>query len=169
MLLKSVHALPLIFTETDFYSYFFFSFAWDCTKGIEMDYLGLQLHNIQREEQLESEIQKMKRHQHDQLDLPAIFYNSMCCVQNTEQQWGSRCDCQLECTVEVVPLLFHVSVPCFLSTSICALFSVCAMQSLGEGTSFGYSCTPHLGQLHHSHSWVPLWCSHRNALKIRTA
>lgn len=96
-----------------------------------MDYLGLQLHNIQREEQLESEIQKMKRHQHDQLDLPAILYNSMCCVQNTEQQWGSRCDCQLECTVEVVPLLFHVSIPCFLSTSICALFSVCAMQSSG--------------------------------------
>lgn len=108
VLLKSVHASPLIFTQTDFYSYLFFffsSFAWDCTEGIEMDYLGLQPHNIQREEQLEPEIEEMKRHQRDQLDLPAILHNFVCCLQKHFQPWRSRWT--VTATLSAQPHFFH--------------------------------------------------------------
>lgn len=124
---------------------FFFSSAWDCTEGIEMDYLGLQLHNIQREEQLESEIQKMKRHQHDQLDLPAILYNFMCCLQNMQQRWRSRC--AVTAIENAQPKLFHYyfMFPSLISSShlfvVVSVFVWC--RAFGEGLPLGTG-VPHI-------------------------
>lgn len=145
------------FLQRQIFTPFFFSFAWDCTEGTEMDYLGLQLHNIQREEQLESEIEEMKRHQRDQLDLPAILYNFVCCPQNISRDDAAG---GLWLPLRVHSLSCSIIISCFcpLSPHHISLWSslcLCDAESLGKGLPLGPLC-PQLGQLHHSHSWAPV-------------
>lgn len=46
--------LKIDFLETDFYSFLLLpQLLEECTEDLEMDYLGLLLHNIQNKEQLE--------------------------------------------------------------------------------------------------------------------
>lgn len=141
VLLKPVHALPLIFTETDFYSYFFL-LCWGLHRRHWNGLSGFATAQHSKRGAIrvrDSEDEKVSAWS---AWPPSNFiqFHVLSWKHLAVMRQQVCCDCRLQCTLFHCYFLFLA----FISPSHLSVL-LCAGQSLWGEISLGYSCAPHLG------------------------